>query len=455
MRTVARRFGAASLVSCLLSWAPTALGEDLTVGEGSSVKLSGTHTYETVTIDGRLAVTPYTPPTTPGAAVTTGWLKIIANRIKLAGSGQIDATGAGYAGSAAGGAGTTIGAGGTPTVPDGSGDQPFPGGGGAHVGAGGSGLKLVGCSVVPGAEGGGGYDDKTSPFVLKPGEEYLGMGSSGGTAHVGIPNPTENVVGGRGGGVIILVASELELEGSLLAVGASPASPFKGAAGGGAGGTIYLRVGKLTVGMDAKLDVQGAPGLMGLSEPNNSMNLGVETVGGSGGGGLIVIESKGAVSLAQVNLLGGASAAPACTKATGGPGEFFQVESKDCVDADGDTFEGALCGGTDCNDVDGTVNPSVTEICDGIDQDCNGVVDDGDASMCLKDQKCEMGACVDLPPNPIPVDDGSDPHVRLQGGLCSWSEGTGSSSHRPALWSALAVAGAGLVARRARRRRNG
>ncbi len=31
----------------------------------------------------------------------------------------------------------------------------------------------------------------------------------------------------------------------------------------------------------------------------------------------------------------------------------------------------------DCNDFDGAINPSIPEICDGIDNDCNGFVDDG------------------------------------------------------------------------------
>jgi hypothetical protein len=56
-------------------------------------------------------------------------------------------------------------------------------------------------------------------------------------------------------------------------------------------------------------------------------------------------------------------------------------------DADHDGF--TACGG-DCNDASAAIHPGVTEICDGIDQDCNQVVDDapdtdGDG----------VGACVD------------------------------------------------------------
>jgi hypothetical protein len=41
-------------------------------------------------------------------------------------------------------------------------------------------------------------------------------------------------------------------------------------------------------------------------------------------------------------------------------------------DLDGDTYTGT----TDCDDHDATVSPGATEVCDGIDNDCNGTVDD-------------------------------------------------------------------------------
>jgi serine protease len=74
-----------------------------------------------------------------------------------------------------------------------------------------------------------------------------------------------------------------------------------------------------------------------------------------------------------------------------------------CTDADGD---GWCVEGGDCSDGDGAVNPGAEELCgDGIDNNCDGQVDEG----------CGGGACTDADGDGVCVEDGdcndSDPHV--------------------------------------------
>ena len=48
-------------------------------------------------------------------------------------------------------------------------------------------------------------------------------------------------------------------------------------------------------------------------------------------------------------------------------------------DNDGDGSLASWCGGDDCDDDDPSVYPSATEYCDGVDNDCDGTVDEDDA----------------------------------------------------------------------------
>lgn len=49
----------------------------------------------------------------------------------------------------------------------------------------------------------------------------------------------------------------------------------------------------------------------------------------------------------------------------------------ECVDADGDQYPDEACGGTDCDDADDQVYPGASETCDGRDEDCDGIFDNG------------------------------------------------------------------------------
>jgi hypothetical protein len=69
-----------------------------------------------------------------------------------------------------------------------------------------------------------------------------------------------------------------------------------------------------------------------------------------------------------------------------------------CQDRDGDSIPGNCVRSApaqlDCNDKDSTIHPGATESCDGVDNDCNGTVDDGDgAPMCPLSCEKPGGVC--------------------------------------------------------------
>jgi len=74
-----------------------------------------------------------------------------------------------------------------------------------------------------------------------------------------------------------------------------------------------------------------------------------------------------------------------------------------CPDNDGDGFggidaTGVFCG-QDCDDFDATVNPGAPELCDSIDNDCDGLIDNDPSCACTdedEDDWCiEDGDCDD------------------------------------------------------------
>src|SRR5262249_52974802 len=78
-----------------------------------------------------------------------------------------------------------------------------------------------------------------------------------------------------------------------------------------------------------------------------------------------------------------------------------------CIDSDGDGYspDGGLCGPVDCDDTNPNLHPGAPEICNGLDDNCDGNVDeDPDASnscatQCTATAQCVAGSCVTTPLN--------------------------------------------------------
>jgi hypothetical protein len=169
-----------------------------------------------------------------------------------------------------------------------------PGGpGGSFRGRGGSGGSPINSDGTAGAQ-----VDASDPI---PGDVTVRGGCSGAK---GGPGATVGpAVGGQPGGAMVLIASDLDVEGRLLANGAGGAggpqgiaSDFAGGAGGGSGGMIALDGGTITLGPTSVIVASGGGGgggtdglLAGSSggevDPSNPITPAQGGMGGAAGGG--------------------------------------------------------------------------------------------------------------------------------------------------------------------------
>jgi hypothetical protein len=64
-------------------------------------------------------------------------------------------------------------------------------------------------------------------------------------------------------------------------------------------------------------------------------------------------------------------------------------------DNDGDGYSDSLCGGNDCDDLDPLRHPGAPERCNGLDDDCDGVMDEGGDLLCNDQDICtDVDACL-------------------------------------------------------------
>jgi len=64
-------------------------------------------------------------------------------------------------------------------------------------------------------------------------------------------------------------------------------------------------------------------------------------------------------------------------------------DGSDLTDVDGDGYDAIVAGGDDCVDTDAGSHPGATEICDSLDNDCDGTIDEEDATGCTQWYKDE------------------------------------------------------------------
>jgi hypothetical protein len=111
-------------------------------------------------------------------------------------------------------------------------------------------------------------------------------------------------------------------------------------------------------------------------------------------------------------------------------------------DGDGDGFADLQCGGTDCADADPLVHPGAPEQCNGLDDNCDSVADEGGAVLCNDQNVCTLDACGGLngcQHAPRDADADGRPDASCGGSDCDDSN--------PMVWSAppevagLAIAG--------------
>lgn len=361
----------------------------------------------------------------------TGAIHIRARKITVAKGGKITATAAGYTGvnNADGSAAPSSGGGGKRSLMVNQ-----PGGGGGYLNAGASGADGA-CAPLGGSEGGKGF---ATPTVTTP-----IFGSAGGAAN----STNMGNAGGDGGGVIILEAAAIVIDGTVEAEGEMGKVVSSVAAGGGSGGFIAVTTASLSgVGTISAAGGDGPSSAgAGMIPPNN---------GGGGAGGVVFLQTRMITQALKdmVHVEGGATGSCAALTAAVGKLDVGPEDPAFCVDVDGDGAFAHECQGTDCDDSEAAIHPDAKEICNAVDDNCDGTINEG-ATLCAAGTLCDptLLKCVGVPDagadSGPPVDVGARPdHLAFESG-CALGDGDGGGL------GALATVTLGLGVLATRRRR--
>ncbi|MCB9674515.1 MAG: putative metal-binding motif-containing protein [Alphaproteobacteria bacterium] len=295
--------------------------------------------------------------------------------------GEIDGTGAGYLGGTPAPPGLSPRPGedgdgpGGGTTPDSHLCESIGGGGAGFGGSGGDGGYQGSGSGGQQSRGGDPYGVALDPFH-EPGSG----GGAGGTMFAAsgtcypVPYSEEGGRGGAGGGGFHLsVTGYLELGGVIRVDGETGFDGLPhpqastGGGGGGSGGGVSLIGG--VVNLYGQVAARGGRG--GASTDGQGRG------GGGGAGGRISVIYGIDVGGTLVTSVAGGSAGQG-NVASGSPGLagtlVLQEDTSLCDDADNDGYASCI---DDCNDLNTGINPGAAEVCNGVDDNCNGLPDDG------------------------------------------------------------------------------
>ncbi len=264
-----------------------------------------------------------------GVLHVNGTLHLTARSVFVDATSRIVGTGGGVQGVFGGGSGVS-----------GGGMADDAGGGGGHGGIGGAGFDAT-CLVQVSAGG---------ALVGNSSDGLIEQGQPGG----GVTDGTALAAGGAGGAALHIAAEIVQILGTIE-VNGDPGQPGGwGGGGGGAGGSVFLEADTLLC--DGRIEAKGGDGASGQSH------------GGGGGGGIVELGWDSTGRVCDVAVAGG--------RGECGDGAAGLASGLPDQDWDGDGF--AVADG-DCEPTDAAIGPGSLEAatCDGVDQNCTGVADDG------------------------------------------------------------------------------